>query len=663
MADVRQRLPRTFGAFFGRFDRWTEVQELALPAVLEGTDVLICAPTASGKTEAYAAPAAEMILGGERNRSRVVIVSPTRALANDLKRRLEGRLTALGVGFGRYTGEHKEKRGGGLPEICVTTPEALDSLLTRRPRSLSAVRMIVLDEIHVLDATPRGDQLRVLLHRLEQAARHRPQRIGVSATIDAPEEAAQRYLENARVITAGGARRIRAKAFYGRTASEMADHLGQLAASGFRKVLVFCQRRADVEDFVSKLKGRCRFGDDVHPHHGSLSQSIRERTERRFLEAPAAVAFATMTLELGIDIGTVDYILLARPPSDVSSLLQRIGRGGRRTDSSRAGYVVCDAGDAMLFRVLLRSGARGQLLSGPYGVRPGVIVQQALCVAASEGWIEAQQLESMVPPAIWSEIAPTSAREVLDALVVDELLEEPRSGRYVVTEDVERRYALGTLHSNIGDKGGQEIVDRLTGEVLGRLPMQDEHRMNFGGGARKIVRKASGRVLTDQIAKAETSTFTSNAAACCTLAQGRAVVHELGLDDDAILQTPLETSTLLVHGLGTIGGLLLAQLLVSARGKSFVIKSSPYELTLAQPIDELPRPGEDAIHEFVRNHERRLARLLGMGPWHKALPEDLRVRAILRASGLEEARAFLGKARFEKDAELEPEMLEAARCL
>src|SRR5690606_26195628 len=152
-------------AFLGRFPRATEVQELAIPHVLVGRDVLISAPTASGKTEAYAAPAVERIGATRQGSPALLLVSPTRALANDLKRRLEGPLFDVKVPFGRYTGEHKERVDGALPEVVVTTPEALDSLLARRAKLLSGVRTVVLDEIHVLDGSGRGDQLRVLLQR------------------------------------------------------------------------------------------------------------------------------------------------------------------------------------------------------------------------------------------------------------------------------------------------------------------------------------------------------------------------------------------------------------------------------------------------------------------------------------------------------------------
>jgi ATP-dependent Lhr-like helicase len=651
---VKRRLAGSFSTFFGRFDALSPVQRQALPAILDGADVLITAPTASGKTEAFAAPAAEAIIKGKRGGARAIFVSPTRALANDLKRRLEARLDDLTVGFGRYTGEHKERIAGRLAEIVVTTPEALDSLLARRAGALRRVRLVVLDEIHVVDGTPRGDQLRVLLHRLEHAASQRPQRVVVSATVEDPEATASRYLEDPRIVAVDGARTIRAKAFHGRTPPHMAEHLRYLTRQGFRKVLVFANRRADVEDYATGLKGHCVFGDQVFPHHGSLSQSVRERTEQQFLKAQAAVAFATMTLELGIDIGSVDYVLLAGPPSDVSSLLQRIGRGARRTDASRMGYAVADAGEQLICRVLLESAARGQLLGGPYALRPGVVVQQALVIAGSEEWVDETRLAAAVPTVVWEEMAPTGPRDLLDALVKADLLEAPRSGRYVLAEDVDQRYQRGSLHSNIGDTLASEVVDRLTGDVVGYVEVVDERQLNLGGGGRKVVRSESGRILTDRIGRGKTPQFAPKGKPCCGRAQARAVVERLGLAEDEIQQVQLAGSTLLLHGLGAVGALILSRALKDQHGAGSVMRSSPYALHLAKPLADIPRPSEQAAANFVAQQQGQLARLLAMGPWHRYLPEELRRQSTFRASGLDRVCALLAAARLTASDEGDP---------
>ena len=493
----RQLLPRTFGPWFGRFSTLTEVQLESIPLVMSGKDVLISSPTASGKTEAYAAPCAEMAARTQQDLPTALIVAPTRALTNDLKRRLAGPMNLAHVSFGRYTGEHKERISGKLPSVLVTTPESLDSLLARRAALLTEVRMVVLDEIHVLDNTPRGDQLRVLLHRLELAATQRPQRIAASATVDKPRELAARYLSDFEVVTLPGIKGIGAKAFDEDSPAAMADHLHELGRHGFKKILVFCRTRNQVETYATKLFGATNFSTAVYAHHGSLAQQIRERNERLFQSAPAAVCFATLTLEMGIDIGTVDYVLMAGLPSDVSSLLQRIGRGSRRGQTTRAGYVVRNAAERFVFETMFRLGKDGHLCGRPYGFRPSVVVQQALVMACSQTYLESEDLRRAIPPEVQRELGPKACSELLDSAVKAELLDRRGPGRFCVSESVEKRYELGVLHSNIDDVPGIEIVDRLTGDVLGRVEGAESQNIEVGGRSRKVAKRSEGRILTD----------------------------------------------------------------------------------------------------------------------------------------------------------------------
>ncbi|HHI67807.1 MAG TPA: DEAD/DEAH box helicase, partial [Planctomycetes bacterium] len=443
MTSLRKLLPRTFTAFFHRFPRSTPIQAEGIEPILEGKNVLLCAPTASGKTEAYAAPLSERLLAGKWGPMSFVMVSPTRALANDLKRRLEAPMLQAGVSLGRYTGEHKERRGGKFPRAVVTTPEALDSLLARRPETLKGLRALVLDEVHILDGTARGDQVRLLLERLQALRKGGFQRVGASATVHDPAGVASRYGLRDRIVHAPGGRKIRARLFQGATPADASSHLETLARAGFRKILCFCNSRNAVETYASGLRNKTPFGDKVFAHHGSLAKQERERTERLFLECPAGVCFATLTLELGIDIGTVDYVLLMEPPPDVSSLLQRLGRGARRTKEARVGYVCAGSKDRVLFRVLLELASRGDLAEDPYAFRPGVLVQQALVLAGSEDHVEASMLERILPPSIREDLAGTTMEEILDAASEAELLEKAGAGRYVLSEKADDLYMRG----------------------------------------------------------------------------------------------------------------------------------------------------------------------------------------------------------------------------
>ncbi len=643
---IHSLLPRTFSAFFGRFTALTPVQEQGIPPILDGRDALLMAPSAAGKTEAYLAPLAERLIAGkERGALDTLVVSPTRALANDLRRRMEGPLSSLAVGLGRYTGEHKERAEERLREVTIATPEALDSLIARRARLLGSLRAIVLDEIHLLDGTPRGDQLRILLYRLESVVRAPLQRIAASATVANAIGLAGRYLKDAALIEVRGTRPIRARAFEGSDPAKLAAHVTDLAQHGFRKILVFCNTRNDVERVASGLLGRTSFLDAVFPHHGSLSRASRERTERRFLEAPAAVAVATLTLELGIDIGTVDYVLLVSPPPGVDSLLQRIGRGNRRTGIARVGYVYDTEGERLLYRVLLERAVQGDLCAAPYAFRPSVLVQQALVLAGSHGYVTTGTLDRIIPPALRSELPADTAPLILERLESAGFLERAPGGRYVLTERAERRYAAGRLHGNIQSLEGVDVVDRLTGDVVGAIaPGAEPAAVRLGGRGRRAVAVRERAILTDVTAGGGPARFIPRGIPAVSFALARALASELGAGAQEVLQGHIGNVHVVVHGLGTAGGALFAHFVAEAVGQARLRRVTPFTLVLTAPLADLPRPRPEEVARVVGERERRLAVLCGMGPYHRHLPTELRRVALQRAADLDGVARFLGQA-------------------
>ncbi|MHB1034774.1 MAG: DEAD/DEAH box helicase [Pirellulales bacterium] len=193
-------MPRVWNAFFARFRALRPVQLKTMPAVLAGKNVLVTAPTAGGKTEASASPVCERLLQNRWPGLSVLVITPTRALVNDLLARLSPPFEQLGVRLGRKTADHT--LGNDIhDQVMITTPESTESLLTFRRESLANIRAIVLDEIHLLDGTPRGDQLRTVLNRLSvyrgslsTAGQTGIQRIAMSATVAAPRGLADVYV-------------------------------------------------------------------------------------------------------------------------------------------------------------------------------------------------------------------------------------------------------------------------------------------------------------------------------------------------------------------------------------------------------------------------------------------------------------------------------------
>ncbi|NTU80372.1 MAG: DEAD/DEAH box helicase, partial [Chloroflexales bacterium] len=183
---LKARLPRTWPAFFERYGSFTAAQMAAIPPLLAGEGLLLCAPTASGKTAAVLAPLVERYCPPVRppKQLRILYLTPTRALVNDLRSRLAHPLASIGVGLGVKTSDGAFAKGRP-PDVLITTPESLDALLAADARLFARLRAVVIDELHLFDGTPRGDQLRALLARLRRV------RAYAAASGDAPDDTLQ----------------------------------------------------------------------------------------------------------------------------------------------------------------------------------------------------------------------------------------------------------------------------------------------------------------------------------------------------------------------------------------------------------------------------------------------------------------------------------------
>ncbi|MEO0105659.1 MAG: DEAD/DEAH box helicase, partial [candidate division WOR-3 bacterium] len=161
---IKERLKRTWIPFFSRFGSLTEIQKKVIPKILEDKNLVIISPAATGKTEATVAPIVEKLLEKNKTDFSILYVSPTRALVNDLYRRLQYPFEYLNLKIEKKTGDRPRINEKKLPFILLTTPESFDSLLSRHTQIFTSLSYVILDEIHLLDNTPRGDQLRILLN-------------------------------------------------------------------------------------------------------------------------------------------------------------------------------------------------------------------------------------------------------------------------------------------------------------------------------------------------------------------------------------------------------------------------------------------------------------------------------------------------------------------
>ncbi len=348
-------------------NQWEELRDIQVEAsdVIFDTDahLILAAGTASGKTEAAFLPILSLLFEQPAASVGVLYIGPTKALINDQFSRLEGLLEQVHIPVWAWHGDvaaSKKRRLLDRPQgVLQITPESLESLLINRTTSLTRLfydlRFVVIDEIHVFMNSDRGRQVLCQLQRLAAFTQTPPRRVGLSATLG-DYDLAESWLkagterETITVSSAKGSRfRLAVEHFFrGPTDEETRepDAYEQYifkTAGEKTKTLIFSNSRGKAEETIAALRNIARrknLPDIYHVHHGSISAPLREATERA-MRAPhqPAVTAATLTLELGIDIGQLERIIQLDSPFSVSSFLQRLGRSGRRGEPSEMWFV------------------------------------------------------------------------------------------------------------------------------------------------------------------------------------------------------------------------------------------------------------------------------------------------------------------------------------
>jgi ATP-dependent helicase Lhr and Lhr-like helicase len=336
---------------------WTglrSTQADAVVPILEGKHCLILAPTAGGKTEAAAIPVLSRMATEEWPGPSVLYVCPIKALLNNLESRLTryagfvGRTVQVWHGDVGQGAKARAKRSA--PDILLTTPESLEGMLISTKVDRAAwfgnVRVVIVDELHAFAGDDRGWHLRAVIKRIEAYAMKPIQRIGLSATVGNPDELLDWF-------AGSGERQIVGSSSVTTDADVTIDHVGSMANAATvisrlhrgAKRLVFCDSRSKVEELAVSLRA---MNTRTFVSHSSLSASERKLAETAFAEEQDCVIVATSTLELGIDVGDLDYVIQIDSPSTVSSFLQRMGRTGRRTGSRRNCLFLTTSDEAFL---------------------------------------------------------------------------------------------------------------------------------------------------------------------------------------------------------------------------------------------------------------------------------------------------------------------------
>jgi ATP-dependent Lhr-like helicase len=413
-------------AWFSRtFDAPTDAQESAWPALKLGRHVLVAAPTGSGKTfAAFLAAIDQLVKEGLQaplpDETRVLYVSPLKALSNDIQRNLEAplkgirdELAALGLPDVEIravvrTGDTTQSERAGMrrraPHIVVTTPESLYILLGSQSGRdmLSTCRTVIVDEIHAIAGNKRGAHLALSLERLQALTGTALVRVGLSATQKPIEEVA-RFLTGVHetpctIVDSGHIRRRDLKlemppapleaVMSGEVWTQVYDRLAALVLE-HRTTLVFVNTRRMVERLARHLSERLG-EENVAAHHGSLSKERRLNAEQRLKRGDLKVLVATASLELGIDIGDVDLVCQIGSTRSINSFLQRVGRAGHSVGGTSKGRLFPLSRDELVeCAALLEAVRHGELdhLKVPENSLD-VLAQQITAEVSAREWSE-----------------------------------------------------------------------------------------------------------------------------------------------------------------------------------------------------------------------------------------------------------------------------------
>ncbi len=400
-AVIERFSPAVRAWFTASFPAATSAQSQGFARILDGDHTLISAPTGSGKTLAAFLAAIDRLVSldaNEASTTRVLYVSPLRALAFDVEKNLRAPIVGirhaaerLGTAFreptvamrtGDTSARDRQRMVRNPPDILITTPESLYLMLTSAARSMLAnVDTVIIDEIHAVAATKRGAHLALSLERLEELAHRPPQRIGLSAT-QRPLEEVARFLGGFRdgaprpvsVVDAGARKTLEVEVVVpvedmggiGKVTHELRSGPATAAAverrtsiwpsitprilelvQQHRSTIIFCNARRGAERLAAQLNELAvdlglvaeGGGDFVKAHHGSLAREQRIVIEDQLKRGQLRAIVATSSLELGIDMGAVDLVIQVESPGAVSRGLQRIGRAGHAVGAPSRGKV------------------------------------------------------------------------------------------------------------------------------------------------------------------------------------------------------------------------------------------------------------------------------------------------------------------------------------
>jgi ATP-dependent Lhr-like helicase len=500
--------------FIAKFNSPTEPQEQGWPSILAGHTTLISAPTGSGKT--FAAflicidqLVREALAENLPNQTQVLYISPLKALTNDVQKNLleplaEIQMLAKEQGYKMDEIQVAVRTGDTLayerqamlkkpPHILVTTPESFYLLLTaEKSRALLAsVSTIIIDEIHALANSKRGSHLSLSMERLEAITTVSPVRIGLSAT-QKPLQLVAEFLTGARstqpdIINIGHARHLEIaievpESELSSVASnemwdQIYDRISELALQN-RSTLVFANTRRLAERAAHHLSERLG-KEHVAAHHGSLSRKLRLNAETSLKTGKLKVLVATASLELGIDIGTVDLVCQLGSPRAIAIALQRVGRSGHWHGAISKGVFFATTADELLeCAALIKAIRAGELDKLIIPEEPlDILAQQIVASCATNDWQEEQLFAMLRKSHPYRNLTKETFNSLLEMLSEGIAGSRGRYGSYLFRDQVNglvkarrgSRLAAITSGGAIPENNLYTVITESNGMLVGTL--------------------------------------------------------------------------------------------------------------------------------------------------------------------------------------------------
>jgi ATP-dependent helicase Lhr and Lhr-like helicase len=454
------------------FASLSDAQKQAIPLIHDGKNIVLIAPTGTGKTESAMFPVFNGLLslpGG--GGFKALYITPLRSLNRDILSRMEWWCGELGLRVGVRHGDtpmaERRKQALSPPDLLITTPETLQALFMGKVlrKHLKSVKYVIVDEIHELAGSKRGAQLAIALERLHVYAGDF-QRIGLSATVGNPEDIAT-YFCGARpctIVQVPVAKHLEIEVKY---VGDDFRHQTEVLAKALKRegsTLVFVNTRVTAEALGHALFGR----GDVEVHHGSLSKEVRIDAEERFKAGEIRTLICTSSMELGIDIGKVDHVIQFGSPREVARLVQRVGRAGHQLNTISRGTIFATGFDDLLESLVIARRAKANALERvvPHYNAADVMANQIAAIAVEYGEIETERIREILGR---SSLFPDSGPLILD---VCKQMEEHRlirfDGNRIITTARARRYLASNL-SMIHDERKVPIYDMVTRRTVGTL--------------------------------------------------------------------------------------------------------------------------------------------------------------------------------------------------